>query len=151
MKTVLAQLNAVPGVVGSMVCGSDGRVMASAFPPVFDEAALDITARVLADGAIGLESATGKVTTLDLRFADSRLVLRPMAASHLVLLCTSQVNLQLVNISTAVAVPKLEKLVAEQPPPAPAKREKSRPEKAKPEKATRPARPPDEDPGFFHW
>lgn len=33
MKTVLAQLNTVPGVVGSLLCGADGALLAEAFPP----------------------------------------------------------------------------------------------------------------------
>ncbi|MBI5069559.1 MAG: roadblock/LC7 domain-containing protein [Deltaproteobacteria bacterium] len=149
MKTVLKQLNAVPGVVGSLVCSADGQLVANAFPPLFDEAVLGDAARVLVDGAAGLESVTGKVKTVDLRFAEARVVLRPMAGAHLVLLCSAQTNLQLVSISAGVAVPKLEKLAAQMPPPAPPKKEKAKPEK--PAKPARAAASPGDDPGFFHW
>lgn len=151
MKTVLNQLNAVPGVVGSMVCDADGALVANAFPPLFDEGALADAARVLADGALGLETVTGKVTTVDLRFADARIVLRPMAAAHLVLLCAAQTNLQLLNISTSVAVPKLERLVAARPPPAPAKKDKKEKEKPEKSKAKPPGADDGHDPGLFHW
>ena len=152
MKDVLNQLNAVPGVAGCMVSDAEGALLANAFPPLFDEGSLANAARVLADAAAGLETVTGKVKTIDLRFADARIVLRPMAASHLVLLCAAQTNLQLVNISTAVAIPKLEKLAAALPqpaPPAPAKKEKGKPAAAA--KPAKPAAPPGEDPGLFHW
>lgn len=149
MNTVLKQLNAVPGVVGSLVCGADGQLVANAFPPLFDETVLGDAARVLADGAVGLESVTGKVKTVDLRFAEARVVMRPMAGGHLVLLCAAQTNLQLLSISAGVAVPKLEKLVAQLPPPAPARKEKAKAEK--PAKNAKAAAPPGEDPGFFHW
>ncbi len=149
MKTVLKQLNAVPGVVGSLVCGADGQLVANSFPPLFDEAVLGDAARVLTDGAAGLESVTGKVKTVDLRFADARVVMRPMAGAHLVLLCAAQTNLQLLNISAGVAVPKLERMVAELPPPAPVRREKAKAEKTA--KPARSAAAPGEDPGFFHW
>jgi predicted regulator of Ras-like GTPase activity (Roadblock/LC7/MglB family) len=153
MKSVLNQLNAVPGVVGSMVCDAEGALLANAFPPLFDEGALGDAGRVLTDGAAGLATVTGKVTTVDLRFADARIVLRPMAAAHLVLLCAAQTNLQLLNISTAVALPKLEKLAAALPPPAPAKAARKEQEKEKPAKPK--WKPPgsDEggDPGLFHW
>lgn len=148
MKTVLNQLNAAPGVVGSLLCDAEGGLLANAFPPLFDDEALSGAARVLVDGAAGLTTVTGKVVTVDLRFADARVVLRPMAGAHLVVLCAAQTNQQLLNISTAVALPKLEKLVAAAPPPAPAKKEK---EKKKEEKAKAKTSPPGEDPGLFHW
>jgi predicted regulator of Ras-like GTPase activity (Roadblock/LC7/MglB family) len=152
MESVLKQLNTVPGVVGSMVCDLDGGLVSKTFPSLFDDEVLTSAARILVDGAAGLETVTGKVGMVDLRYADARIVVRPMAGAHLVLLCAAQTNLQLLNISTSVAVPKLEKLVAARPPPrpsaaaAPPARE---PAKGKPAKAKPP--PPDEDPGMFHW
>lgn len=149
METILSQLNAVPGVVGSMVCDPEGRPLARAFPGLFDESMLAGAAKVFADGAAGLETVTGKVGLVDLRFGDARVVVRPIAGAHLVLLCAAQMNLQLLNISASVAVPKLEKLVAARPPapPAPAPAPQKAPPKAKPKREA----PPDEDPGIFHW
>lgn len=152
MLSVLNQLNAVPGVVGSMVCDADGALVSNAFPPLFDDTALASAARVLADGATGLETVTGKVGMVDLRYGDARIVVRPMAGAHLVLLCAAQTNLQLLNISTSVALTKLEKLVAARPPPvvaAPPPIPKKEKGKEKPPKAAK--EPPPEDPGFFHW
>ncbi len=154
MKSLLTQVNTVPGVVGSMVCNLEGAVVAKTFPSLFDDADLSNAARILVDGAAGLETVTGKVGIIDLRYGDSRIVVRPMAGAHLVLLCTGQTNLQLLNISTAVALPKLEKLLAARPPPskaAPA----APPASPKVEAPAKPAKkekaPPPEDPGFFHW
>src|SRR5512140_3359742 len=112
MDSVLGQLITVPGVVGGMIYDGDGRLLARAFPPIFDEAILASAARVLVDGAAGLETVTGTAGLIDLRFADARIVVRPMAGASLVLLCAAQTNLQLLNISTSVAVPKIERLVA---------------------------------------
>lgn len=158
MQTVLSQLITVPGVVGGMVCDREGALLSRTFPPLFDEAILANAARVLVDGTAGLETVTGKVGMVDLRYGDARIVVRPMAGAHLVLLCAAQTNLQLLNISTSVALPKLERLVAALPPPqqaappppvqAAAKKEPP-PKAAKKEKKEKP--PPDEDPGFFHW
>jgi hypothetical protein len=75
-----------------------------------------------------------------------------MSGAHLVLLCAAQTNLQLLNISTSVAVPKLERLVAARPPPPPpAAAAPPQPAKVKPAKAKKPPPPSDEDPGMFHW
>jgi predicted regulator of Ras-like GTPase activity (Roadblock/LC7/MglB family) len=163
MESVLGQLITVPGVVGGMIYDGDGRLLSKAFPPIFDEAILASAARVLVDGAAGLETVTGTAGLIDLRFADARVVVRPMAGANLVLLCAAQTNLQLLNISTSVAVPKIERLVASlpsgaaelaagdagaaegaapaepAPPPSPAE--------AKPSGDA----PAEDDPGLFHW
>jgi len=79
---------------------------------------------------------------------------KPMAGAHLVLLCAAQTNLQLLNISASVALPKLEKLVAARPPPvvaAPPPAPASKKEKEKKAKEKAPPPPPGEDPGLFHW
>ena len=163
MDNVLSQLITVPGVVGGMLCDRDGTLITKTFPPLFDESMLVNAARVLADGAAGLETVTGKVGMLDMRFGDARIVVRPITGAHLVLLCSAQTNLQLLNISTSVAVPKLERLVAAQPPHAPPEPPEAfepvpppvqaaaskKDAKQKGEKAKAP--PPDEDPGFFNW
>jgi predicted regulator of Ras-like GTPase activity (Roadblock/LC7/MglB family) len=152
MESVLKQLNTVPGVVGSMVCDLEGGLVSKTFPALFDDQVLSSAARILTDGAVGLETVTGKVGMIDLRYADARILVRPMAGAHLVLLCAAQTNLQLLNISTSVAVPKLERLVAARPPaPSPAAAAPApEPAKGKPAKAKK-APPPDEDPGMFHW
>jgi predicted regulator of Ras-like GTPase activity (Roadblock/LC7/MglB family) len=156
MESVLKQLATVPGVVGSMVCDLEGAVVSKTFPSLFDDEVLTSAARILVDGAAGLETVTGKVGMIDLRYADARIVVRPMAGAHLVLLCAAQTNLQLLNISTSVAVPKIEKLVAARPPPPPpsavAAPAAPAPAKGKPAKTKKPPPPPpDEDPGMFHW
>jgi len=156
MQTVLSQLTTVPGVVGSMLFDPEGHVLSRTFPALFDDAVLANAARILADGTAGLETVTGKVTTLDLRYGDARIVVRPMSGASLVLLCASQTNIQLLNISTSVALPKLEKLVAARPPPLKAEPPPLTPAAAKKaakeaRKAAKKEEPPGEDPGFFHW
>jgi predicted regulator of Ras-like GTPase activity (Roadblock/LC7/MglB family) len=166
MQSVLAQLVTVPGVVGGMVYDADGTLLSKTFPPLFDDALLENAARVLVDGAAGLETVTGRVGMLDMRFAEARIVVRPMAGAHLVLLCAAQTNLQLLNISASVAVPKIERLVAAmgpaapeppyedpEPPPAPVEAALSREEQKAAKKAAKAKRQrsPDDDPGFFHW
>lgn len=114
MQTLLQHLNAVPGVVGSLVCGSDGQLLAHAFPPVFDEALLADVAKTVAEGTAGLSTLTGPVKLLDLRHANARILVRPATGATLLFLCSPSMNVQPLEISTSVAVPKLEKLVARQ-------------------------------------
>jgi predicted regulator of Ras-like GTPase activity (Roadblock/LC7/MglB family) len=120
MQTVLDQMNTLPGIVGSMVYNAEGQVLAKAFPALFDGDALASAAGVLLYGVPGLEVAAGTISLLDLRYGESRIVVRPIKGANLLLLCTRQANLQFLNISVGMAIPKIEKLVTSQPAaPAP--------------------------------
>lgn len=113
MQALLGQFNAVPGVTGTLVCSPEGRLVASAFPPGFDEALLADVARALAESAAGLATITGGVRMLDLRHASARIVARPVVGATLLFLCSPSMNLQPLEISVSVAAPRLERLVAQ--------------------------------------
>jgi len=142
MDTVLAQLNGVPGVVGSLVCDAEGRVLSQAFPPLFDASLLGEAATALADSVVGLEMMTGAVNVLDFRFADSRVVVKPLSGAMLVMLCAKSINVQMLHISASVATKKLAKLVQDAQAPAPS----GTPAPAQPEKARAAAPLPGADP-----
>jgi predicted regulator of Ras-like GTPase activity (Roadblock/LC7/MglB family) len=129
MQTVLDQLNTLPGIVGSMVYNAEGQVLARAFPALFDGEALSSAAGVLLYGVQGMEVAAGTISALDLRYGESRIVVRPIKGANLLLLCTRQANLQFLNISVGMAIPKIEKLVTTQGavprPPASIKEEQN--------------------------
>ncbi len=112
MQTVLGTLNSMPGVMGSMVCDSEGRVRAHSFPAPFEPTALQEMATVLTDGAVGLETVTGRIDLVDLRYGESRVFVKPMTGGLVVLLCGRAVNVPLLGISISVATRKLEKLLA---------------------------------------
>ena len=112
MQSVLNQLNSVPGVVGTMVCDPEGRLLAQAFPALFDAPMLHEAAKALSDATAGLKTAAGSVGMVDLRYRDARVVLKPLAGANMLFLCNSSLNLQSLAISSSVAVPKLERLVA---------------------------------------
>jgi predicted regulator of Ras-like GTPase activity (Roadblock/LC7/MglB family) len=108
----LVRLNAVPGVVGSMAFDARGRVLAQAFPPAFDAAALKEAAAALVERGAGLQTAVGPVRTIDLRYANSRIVVRVVDGVRLLFLCTPAVNTQTLLMSASGAARALEGLVA---------------------------------------
>lgn len=106
-QATLQQLAAVPGVVGSMVFGSSGTVVASAFPPVFDLAGLqELAAQLSADGYFQ-EWMAGDKAALDLRYRDGRVVLRSLDGTWLLVLSTAHTNTQLLAMSLTQAVRRL--------------------------------------------
>lgn len=106
-QAALAQLNAAPGVVGSMVFDGAGAVLAADFPPVFDPTGLQQLATQLAsDGYFG-EWLGGEKGALELAYLDGRVVIRSLASSWLLVLCTAQVNSQLLSMSLTQVVRRL--------------------------------------------
>lgn len=124
MEQVLQQINTLPGVVGSFVILADGRVAAAVFPPLFDQPIIEEAAGSLA--AIRERLQLGEsLDLLDLRYANGRILVKTLAGGLLLLLCTKEVNLQVLAISLNVGMKKLEKLllagetVAASPPELP--------------------------------
>ena len=110
MEQVLQQINTLPGVVGSFVTLADGRVAASAFPPLFDKPIIEDAAGSLA--AIRERLQLGEsMNLLDLRYSNGRILVKSLAGGILLLLCTKEVNLQELAISLNVGMKKLEKLL----------------------------------------
>jgi hypothetical protein len=115
MQETLTQLNAVPGVVGTFVCDAEGHLLGRAVPKGFTDATLARAARALADGTGGLAAGAGKVALLDLRYAEARVVVRPLRGAHLVCLCRASLNLQSLTIASSVAARKLERALGGAP------------------------------------
>jgi predicted regulator of Ras-like GTPase activity (Roadblock/LC7/MglB family) len=111
MQLVLEKINALPNVVGSMVCNEEGRLLASLFPPVFDQQDIEKASGTLADTAFGLQEALGGVKSFDFRYGELRVFVRALPKSFLLMLCSKAVNMQLLSISLNVVYKKLEKLV----------------------------------------
>ena len=114
MQHLLEQINTLPGVVGSLIRSETGEVLAHAFPPLFEVTVLQEAASCLATISSGLKGCQGP-ELLDFRFADGRILVRHLTAAQLLLLCTKEVNLQVLNVSLNVASKKLEQLIAEAP------------------------------------
>jgi predicted regulator of Ras-like GTPase activity (Roadblock/LC7/MglB family) len=118
-QLALQQLATVPGVVGSLVFGAGGEITAAQFPPVFERAGLDrLTQQLAADGYLQ-EWLADEEGALDLRYAEALVLVRAVNAARLLVLCTSQVNPQLVAMSLTQVVRKLRAAPAPSPAPPP--------------------------------
>ena len=122
MDETLQQLGQIPGVVGSVLFSQAGEVESALFPPVFDRAPLDRVALALAGDAHLLDWLKGPTACLDLRFAEGRVVVRPLPQAWLLVLCTPQVNAHLLNLSLTQVVRRLQQGDARPSAPAVAPR-----------------------------
>jgi predicted regulator of Ras-like GTPase activity (Roadblock/LC7/MglB family) len=106
-QAALHQLAAVPGVVGGMVFDPAGGLVAAEFPPVFDRAALRQLAKQLSSDGYFQDWLAGDQATLEMRYADGRVIVRSLAGTWLLVLCTLQANPQLVSMSLTQVVRRL--------------------------------------------
>jgi predicted regulator of Ras-like GTPase activity (Roadblock/LC7/MglB family) len=122
VQKLLRQLNSVPGVVGSMICGPEGRLVAHAFPPTVDPGVLERAATAVTERTLALQTAVGPIGTLDLRYASSRIIVKVMGGARVLFLCSPTVNQQLLAMSAAGVLRQMDRLerqpAAELPRPA---------------------------------
>ena len=107
MSDVLHQMAGVPGIVGTLVYGPGGEVIASEFPGIFDAAVLREVSALLADDTIIMKELAGEGAFLDLRYSGGRVIVRPFQEGAFVVLCTTAINFQLLHLTRTQAARKL--------------------------------------------
>jgi len=119
MQGLLGSLVNVPGVIGTLLCGAEGELLAHAFPPTFEPARLQGAATALAGRSRALEAALGRVGTVDLRYAGGRVVVKAMQGARLLFFCAPSINLELLTMSVSGAMSDLERAIQGTRPAAP--------------------------------
>lgn len=117
MQDILRYINSIEGVIGSAVFSEQGTVVDHAFPPLIDAAALKSAAGLTLECTYGLQISQ-TLDILDLRYAEGRIIIKTFPGAMLCLLCTKNVNLQLLSITLNLAVKKLEALLTATAAPA---------------------------------
>jgi hypothetical protein len=108
MRQILEQLARIQGVVGALAAGPRGELLASEFPPLFDELALHQVAGLFSDDTAALRKLTGPDGSVDLRYARGRCLAKPFAGGTVVVLATLSVDAQLLGLSREQASRRLE-------------------------------------------
>jgi predicted regulator of Ras-like GTPase activity (Roadblock/LC7/MglB family) len=107
MKDILLQINSVDGLIGSALFNQKGNVLAHAFPALIDIASLQKAVSLTLECAHGLQISQ-TVDLIDLRYADGRILVKTFSGAMLFLLCTNNINIQMLSITLNLAVKKLE-------------------------------------------
>ncbi|MCL4395605.1 MAG: hypothetical protein M1482_12535 [Chloroflexi bacterium] len=137
MDDSLREINAVIGVVGSFVSLPDSRVAAQAMPAAFDADHIHSAAKVASQSLNALDSSGQRIAQVDLVYREGRVILKNLRGGILVILCTRNINLPLLNLTANGAA---RKLAAELRPPKPAALPRAdAPASARSESAARPA------------
>jgi predicted regulator of Ras-like GTPase activity (Roadblock/LC7/MglB family) len=108
MDSHLKEINAVFGVIGSMICLPDGNIAAKAMPDKFDAANLQAAARVASQTFQALDSSGQRVNDVDLSYEKGRLILKNLRGGGiLAIVCRRTINLPLLNLTANAVVKKL--------------------------------------------
>ena len=118
MQTLLQQITAIDGVIGCSLYDEQGKILAAACPLVLDEAQLGTAAGMMVDCLHALQ-VSQTLAGMELRFAEGRMLIRPLKGAFINVLCSKTVNLSMVNITLNLALRKLEQMLP-QPGSAPA-------------------------------
>lgn len=110
MQTILQQITAIDGVIGCSLYDEQGAILAAACPVVLDDSQLGTAAGTIIDCLHALQ-VSQTLVGMDLRFAEGRLLIRPMKGAFLNVLCAKTVNMSMVNITLNLALRKLEQLI----------------------------------------
>jgi predicted regulator of Ras-like GTPase activity (Roadblock/LC7/MglB family) len=108
MEEILKDINNVVGVTGCYVCDSEGQVLASALPELFDDNILSSIGRIMAQTLGGLSMARHrKASEVDLIYTQGRFVVKNLGTICLYVLCTRNINVPLLNLTANSAARKL--------------------------------------------
>jgi predicted regulator of Ras-like GTPase activity (Roadblock/LC7/MglB family) len=111
MQDILSYINSVEGVVGSAVFNERGAVVGQVFPPIIDTNSLNKAAGLVLECTHGLQIAQS-LDILDLRYTEGRIIVKKFPGALLCLLCTKNINLQVLTITLNLAAKKLEQLLS---------------------------------------
>ncbi len=110
MQTVLQQITAIDGVMGCSLYNDQGKILAAACPLILDEKQLATAAGTVLDCLHALQISQTMVS-MDLRFSEGRVMVRPLTGALISVLCSKNVNMSMVNITLNLALRKLEQML----------------------------------------
>jgi predicted regulator of Ras-like GTPase activity (Roadblock/LC7/MglB family) len=123
MESILEDINTVVGVTGCFVCDSEGEVLASVLPGVFDGEMVSSAGRTAMQTVLGLQTASRRrVNDLDLLYREGRVIVKSLGEGCLCILCVRNINVPLLNLTANLATKKLMKRLKA---PSPARMKKA--------------------------
>ena len=110
MESILEDINNVVGVTGCFVCDSQGKVLASVLPGVFDGEVVSSAGQTAMQTILGLQTTRRRrVNDLDLLYREGRIIVKSLSEGGLCILCVRNINVPLLNLTANLATRKLTK------------------------------------------
>ncbi len=110
MQTIIQQIAAIDGVIGCCLYNDKGSVIAAVCPMLLDQQQLTTAAVTILDCIHALQISDNLIT-MELRFSEGRMMIRPLNGGFINVLCSKAVNFSMVNITLNLAMRKIEQLM----------------------------------------
>lgn len=111
MKGILRDINAMVGVQGSFVTDGTGEVVSLVNESDFLEGSLKIVSQEIIQTVRSLRFANLHPDEFDLSFEKGRVIARLVGPGMLVILCSRDINIPLLNLTAEVAAKRIERLL----------------------------------------
>lgn len=111
MKGILRDINAMVGVQGSFVTDGKGEVVSLVNESDFPEGSLKIVSQEIIQTVRSLRFAHLSPDEFDLSFEKGRVIARLVGPGMLVILCSRDINIPLLNLTAEVAAKRIERLL----------------------------------------
>ncbi len=111
MKDILRDINAMVGVQGSFVADGKGKVLSSVGETNFPAGSLGGVSQEIFQAARSLGFAHLNPDEFDLSFGKGRVIARLIGPGMLVILCSRDINIPLLNLTAEVAAKRIEQLL----------------------------------------
>ncbi len=111
MKGILRDINAMVGVQGSFVTDGKGEVVSLVNESDFPEGSLKIVSQEIIQTVRSLRFANLHPDEFDLSFEKGRVIARLVGPGMLVILCSRDINIPLLNLTAEVAAKRIERLL----------------------------------------
>lgn len=111
MKGILRDINAMVGVQGSFVTDGKGEVVSLVNESDFPEGSLKIVSQEIIQTVRSLRFAHLSPDEFDLSFGKGRVIARLVGPGMLVILCSRDINIPLLNLTAEVAAKRIERLL----------------------------------------
>lgn len=110
MRTVLKDINRIPGVTGSFVLDRAGEMVTAELPSVFSPDMVGMAGRMVVQTALGIETWRRTVTEMNFLFEAGRVIVRGFEGGFICVLAVENVSVPLLNITLNAAVKRASEL-----------------------------------------
>jgi predicted regulator of Ras-like GTPase activity (Roadblock/LC7/MglB family) len=108
MEEILQKINAMQGVLGSLILDGEGNALSAAMPDTIEETILYDVGRTITQTLGGLSTIhRRKVGDIDLVFHHGRFIIKNLGERYLCILCISNVNASLLDLSISAVKKKI--------------------------------------------
>lgn len=108
MKTTLMQANSTPGVIGSLVCDFEGRLIVEAIPALIEKSLIAAVLDTIRENSVTLKKSDGGIKKFDVRDDDISVIVKSYSGGVLLLFCCKDFSGPIIQVAMNITAKRLE-------------------------------------------